>query len=245
MPDDDGLAATLEGGTEAEAAALAAVELAVEDLSAHAPGEPDVVFKLVERQAGPVGADPPTGFRGLPARHQRHHVPFAAPDPGRNLALVPYVGDRRGRAAGFALDQADALPGASRTFLFDRNRAAYIASFGLSEDDDPALLLRTYQMARQVRRVSRRRSPFVGALRRRLFPISRRIKVANLWYRLAHDSGRRPETESCSRPRPGPAWAATCLRIRDRMVERGLDRQFDFSYSFRVPHTRTSGARCG
>ncbi len=237
-PDDDGLAATLESGTDAEAAALAAMEPAVDELSAHAPGEPDVVFKLV---SGKRALSVPThrlesGLYQLDINviniRSRRQIPDGT------WRVVPYVGDRRARAAGFALDRADSLPGASRTFLFDRNRAAYIVSFGLSEDDYPALLLRTYQMARQVRASPpAMRPPLSVLLRRRLLPISLRIKVANQWYRLAHRFRPPPGNRILFASEARLSMGGNLLRIRDRMVERGLDRQFDFSYSFRVPHT--------
>jgi CDP-ribitol ribitolphosphotransferase / teichoic acid ribitol-phosphate polymerase len=238
VPDDDGLAATLEGGTDAEAAALAALEPAADELSAHAVGEPDVMFKLV---SGKRALSVPThrlesGVYQLDINVINFRSRRQIPDG--TWRLVPYVGDRRGRAAGFALDQADSLPSASRTFLYDRNRAAYIISFGLSEDDDPALLLRTYQMARKVKAGKPKKKPRLSVvLRRRLFPIPRRIKVANAWYKLAHRFRPPPGNRILFASEARPSMGGNLLRIRDRMVERGLDKQFDFSYSFRVPHT--------
>lgn len=238
VPNDDGLAATLEGGTDAEAEAIAAVEPAVEDLTAHAPGEPDVVFKLI------------SGKRRLSIPTRRLEAGVYQLDinvinfrsrrqiPDGTWRIVAYVGGLPARAAGFVLDDVETLPSASRTFLFDRNRASYIVSFGLSEDDDPALLLRTYQMARQITAGKPTEKPPLSVLlRRRLLPLSRRVKAANQWYKIANRIHPPTGTRILFASEARPSMGGNLLRVRDRMVERGLDQQFDFRYSFRVPHT--------
>jgi CDP-ribitol ribitolphosphotransferase / teichoic acid ribitol-phosphate polymerase len=238
VTDDDGLAAALEGGTDAEAAALAAVEPANNEFSAHTPGEPDVLFKIIsgKRKLSIPTRRLASGIYELDINVINFRSRRQIPDG--TWRIVPFVDGKRARAAGFRLDHAADLPGASRTFLYDRNRVSYIVSFGLSEDDDPVLLLRTYQMFRHLKPVKpREKAPLSVRLRRRLLPISRRITIANLWYKIAHrlhpPAGNRILFASEARPSMG----GNLLRIRDRMVERGLDQRFDFRYSFRVPHT--------
>jgi CDP-ribitol ribitolphosphotransferase / teichoic acid ribitol-phosphate polymerase len=238
VPDDDGLAASLEGGTDAEAEALAALEPAAGELAARAPGEPDVVFKLTsgKRQLAIPTRRVEAGTYQLDINvinfRSRRQIPEGT------WRIAPYVAGKRAPAVGFALDQADVLAGASRTFLYDRNRVSYIISFGLSEDDEPALLMRVYQMFRRIKpEAPKSKPPLAVSLRRRLLPISRRVKAANQWYALAHrlrpPTGNRILFASEARSSMG----GNLLRIRDRMVERGLDKQYVFRYSFRVPHT--------
>jgi CDP-ribitol ribitolphosphotransferase len=237
-PDDDGLAATLEGGTDAEAEAIAAQEPATEQLAAQAPGEPDVVFKLAsgKRQL----AIPTRRLAAGTYQLDINVINFRARRqiPEGTWRIVPFVAGRPGPAVAFALDQADVLAGASRTFLYDRNRVSYIISFGLSEDDEPALLMRVYQMFRRIQpEAPTNKPPLAIRLRRRFLPISRRVKVANQWYALARRLRPPPGNRILFASEARSSMGGNLLRIRDRMVERGLDKQFEFRYSFRVPHT--------
>jgi CDP-ribitol ribitolphosphotransferase len=238
-PPGDGPSTVLERGTDAEAEAMAAVEPGVEEFTASSPGEPDVVFKLV---SGKRKLTIPTR-RLEPGKYQLdiNVINFRSRSqiPDGTWRIVPYVGGVERRAAGFDLQEADRLIESSRTFLYDRNMVSYIIGFGLSEDDDPVLLLRTYQMFRRIKpaAAATKGTPLYIRLRRRALPLSRRIMLANQWYRLARrlhpPTGNRILFASEARPSMG----GNLLRIHDRMVERGLDQQFDFRYSFRVPHT--------
>lgn len=157
--------------------------------------------------------------------------------PDGTWRLVPVVDGVAAAAATFDLDAAADLDSHSRIFLYDGNRTSYTISFGLSEDDDrPLLLLRAYQMFRK----GGRRPGLLKRIRRwprKVASTSNKSKVLNWVYwtsrRLPRSRGRRILFASEQRNELG----GNLLRIRDRMVERGLDKEFEFAYSFRTPAT--------
>src|SRR5207248_11259410 len=97
--------------------------------------------------------------------------------------FVPAVGERRGRAAGYDLNDLDKLYERSRTYLYAGNRSCYTVNFGISEDDEPELIMRAYQFARGGGAPAT--PPTLKArLRKRILPRARAVRLANLLYRL-------------------------------------------------------------
>ncbi|WP_338185451.1 CDP-glycerol glycerophosphotransferase family protein, partial [Jatrophihabitans sp.] len=160
--------------------------------------------------------------------------------PNGTWRFVPFldgIGGEPGPPAGWDLTKMEQLDEVSRTFVYAGNTVSYIIAFGISEDDDPDFLMRTYQMFRGGGGgggAKKRKT-----LKQRYLPRARRVKYANKWYRLARrlnpPNGKR--ILFASEMRHG--IEGNLLSVRDRMVERGLDKEYEFNYSFRVPHTGT------
>jgi CDP-ribitol ribitolphosphotransferase len=138
-------------------------------------------------------------------------------------------------------DSADllALDEASRVFLYDGNRSALTASFGVAENPDhPSrldLLIHTNHLHRASAATSGR-SP-VARAKAVLSRAHVKQRFVRTMYRLF---------SRLIGPKPGrilfasdqqPTMEGNLLRVHERMVERGLDTQFDLRFSFRLPGT--------
>lgn len=141
----------------------------------------------------------------------------------------PMLGKVKGPAATFDLRRIDYLDDSSRVFLYENNNTCYTVSFGIAEDESkPHLLMRTYQTFRRTARPD-----WKGRQVKRLR--KKKTELANRWYRASRKAnppnGRRVLFASEMRP----ALAGNLLRVRDRMVERGLDKEYELEYFFRTP----------
>lgn len=160
--------------------------------------------------------------------------------PNGTWRIVPVAGDERLPAADFDLSATERLDADSRTFLYDRNRVAYVIAFAISDnDEDPEFLMRTYQLFRSAGGGKGKgpKKPLGKRLGLWVFPRPRRRKIANRFYGLARrlnpPRGNRILFASEMRPKIGGNLA----RVHDRMIERGLDKKYSFRYSFRIPDT--------
>ncbi len=163
--------------------------------------------------------------------------------PDGAWCIVPVVRGHHQYPVTFPLDRADELDPSGRNFMYSNNSAAYLVTFGFSEADDrPALIMRTYQMFRRKRKA---KAPASTRLRRKVDNRANRVKAANSWYRLQRrldpPTGKRILFASEARGK----LEGNLLAVHDRMVERGLDREFEFRYSFRVPSTNTMKSTLG
>lgn len=162
--------------------------------------------------------------------------------PNGSWRLVPVItANGTGQAvelacAGYRSLDWNELDAKGRSFLFNRNRAAYLVSFGISDNDlAPEFIVRTYALANgngNGRRTLRQRL-------RKLANLPRSTVAAQQIYTIARAtrSRRKPRILFASEQRP--SIGGNLKRVHDRMRERGLDRVFDFRYSFRVPSTAT------
>lgn len=162
--------------------------------------------------------------------------------PNGTWRIHPVIGEKRLDAADFDLASLERLDADSRTFLYNRNRSAYVVAFGISDDvERPVFLMRAYQLSRsggsgkQPKPAARK--PLRKRIMLRILPRARRRKLANLIYRVARrvnpPRGNRILFSSEMRTRMG----GNLERVHDRMVERGLDKKYSFRYSFRIPAT--------
>ncbi len=133
------------------------------------------------------------------------------------------------------------LDNASRVFLYDSNRAVLTVSFGIAENindtDRLDFLMRSYQLFRGKPKPKRRRWNPVKRLRSALLSDKRKqvyadkiYRFVNRWFglkkgRILFASDQRVQIEGNLR------------RVQERMIERGLDAQFDMQYSFRLPRS--------
>ncbi len=144
-------------------------------------------------------------------------------------------------AAGYDLnDVHHRLDQDSRVFLYSRNHAAYVIAFGMSEnDEDPEFLMRTYLLFRRGGMSGRNvpKPPLGKRFSRKVLPSARRMKLTNLAYRLLRlinpPRGNRILFASEMRT----SIEGNLARVHERMIERGLDSQYKFRYSFRIPST--------
>jgi CDP-ribitol ribitolphosphotransferase len=159
--------------------------------------------------------------------------------PDGTWRLVAYVDGKQRATARWHLDDLERLEELSRTFVYAGNKVAYIVRFGISEDDDPVFLMRTYQMFRNPKPLNAEPTPIKARVRNRLLPRARRLKIANQWYRLARRLSPPPGNRILFASEMRTRNEGNLLRIHDRMIERGLDKRFEFRYSFRVPQEAT------
>lgn len=143
----------------------------------------------------------------------------------------------------------------TRVFLYAGNKSAYTVSFGITESDtNPLLAIRAYNFNRGG---SGRPSPFTHPIKRAksfaksLTSEAKKKQVARQIYSRAaqaedlrravtggHTSARKPRILFASEARTG--IEGNLLAVRDRMVARGLDAEYEFRYSFRTKATSNS-----
>ncbi|RNI25530.1 hypothetical protein EFY87_01870 [Flexivirga caeni] len=158
--------------------------------------------------------------------------------PNGSWKLVPtYGGVAVGPGATFPLNRFEELEPASRSYLYNKNLSAYVVKFDVTEDDvRPEFLVRCYAFGRGAGKKTR--NP-LRKLQQKVTGHDTRVKLANNLYRVARavrpPNGKRILFASEART----AIGGNLLQVRDRMVERGLDQEYEFRYSFRIPQTAT------
>ncbi len=195
--------------------------------------------------------------------HYRVHINISAFEkrqflPNGSWEFCAWLDD--GTEAGFVvgarweLDSLDKLDACSRVFLFSENKKAYTVSFGITESDtNPLLVMHSYAFGRGGKRMSVLRNPVQRGRQaiRKLKSPARKRQVAKMIYersvemdraaralRGREDAARKPRILFASEMRAG--IEGNLLAVRDRMIERGLDSQYDMRFSFRKPSTATS-----
>lgn len=145
---------------------------------------------------------------------------------------------RRGQLhpGNFPLDRVGELDGFSRAFVYNKNRSAYTVTFGVSDDEGaPFFLMRTYSFGRSAgkpsSRVARMKSKISGKWAKTKRKALRKVYAAG--------SKKRPNDGSnilfASEARPN--MQGNLKAVHDRMIERGLDKDYSFAYSFRTGRT--------
>ena len=206
------------------------------------PGAPErVEFRIVERErAYPVRTTPLGGGRyrldiNVTNFRNRRQV------PNGTWRIVPYLDGRPGPAAGFDLTAIARLDQDARTFVYAASSVSYIVGFGVAEDEKhPDFVMRTYQMFRKPTSTPKARwQPLGRRFRQWVLPRARRVKLANLVYRLSRtlNPPRGNRILFASEMRTG--MDGNLLRVHERMNERGLASRFSFRYSFRIPRVAT------
>jgi CDP-ribitol ribitolphosphotransferase len=158
--------------------------------------------------------------------------------PDGTWRIIPMAKGRPQYPATYPLDRTIDFDTSSRVFMYSGNKTAYTVSFGFSEADDrPDLLMRTYQLFRSG---GRPRASRVARWKRKVNSKKNRLRIQNEWYRLQRrldpPNGKRILFASEARGK----LEGNLLAVHDRMVERGLDKEFEFRYSFRLPKTKTT-----
>ncbi|WP_210603085.1 CDP-glycerol glycerophosphotransferase family protein [Brevibacterium oceani] len=148
------------------------------------------------------------------------------------------VAHRRGQLhpANFPLGRVNELDDCSRAFVYNKNRSAYTVTFGVSDDEDaPFFLMRTYAFGRSAGKPSSQVAKMKSKLRKK-WTNSKRKALRGV-YKVA--SKRRPAEGNnilfASEARPN--MQGNLKAVHDRMIERGLDQDYNFGYSFRTGRT--------
>lgn len=136
--------------------------------------------------------------------------------------------------AGYDGTELAKLDEASRVFLYNKNRSVVTVSFGIAENVDALdFVMRCYQLNRSGAKPKR-----VGPVKwfkRKYLNEPRMMKRAAFLYKWINRlvGVRKGQILFASDQRL--TIAGNLLRVRDRLVERGLDKELDFKYSFRLP----------
>ncbi|HMQ37762.1 MAG TPA: CDP-glycerol glycerophosphotransferase family protein [Micropruina sp.] len=225
-----------------------------------------IVTKLTQTQADAEPAVPPdeVSYRlqslrfGYPVQTEylgdgRHRLTLTITDfhdrrpiPDGAWRLIAEHGGEDLSAVRLPLDRVDAMDDYSRVFLYSQNTESYSVTFGITESDvRPEFVIRTYRFYR---------NPVVADLssaKRVAGTAARRLKVAasdprpvglairslsRMFRRVFGSPGNRILFASEMRGK----LEGNLLRVRDRMLERGLDGQFEFTYSFRLPSSSST-----
>lgn len=165
--------------------------------------------------------------------------------PNGSWRIVPVAGETRLPAADFDLTATERLDVDSRTFLYDRNRSAYVIAFGISDDEDnPEFLMRTYQLFRSGgpskpgKSVAKApKKPLGQRIGLWFMPRARRRKLANRIYSVSHRLYRSRGNRILFASEMRTGLGGNLARVHDRMIERDLDKKYSFRYSFRIPST--------
>lgn len=138
--------------------------------------------------------------------------------------------------ADFPLGRVAELDERSRAFVYNKNRSAYTVTFGISDDEEaPHFLMRTYSFGRSAGKPSTARARIKSKVR------SKWVKTKRKALRgvFAVAARRRPAEGNnvlfASEARPN--MQGNLKAVHDRMLERGLDKDFNFGYSFRTGRT--------
>lgn len=155
--------------------------------------------------------------------------------PNGTYFLVTLSGEEM-NFGNYPLARVKELDDSSRAFVYNKNRSAYTVTFGISDDDAaPHFLMRTYSFGRSPGKPSSSRARLKSKLRSKWTKAKR--KALRTVFAVAAKT--RPEEGNnvlfASEARPN--MQGNLKAVHDRMLERGLDKDFNFGYSFRTGRT--------
>jgi len=164
----------------------------------------------------------------------RHEVP----DGTYRFAVVTPAAERV--IAGYDGREVAKLDEASRVFPFSGNKAVVAVAFDVAEAVDGLdFLMRMYQYQREGK--SPAQSSLRGRIKSRYLRDEKKARYVGFLYRwISRIVGVRRGRMFFASDQRGEI-AGNLLRVRDRLVERGLDSRFDFRYSFRLPGSKSLG----
>jgi len=147
----------------------------------------------------------------------------------------------RAPAAVFDGSELGYLDESSRVFLYDSNRAVLTVSFGIAENDDDLnrldFLMRTYQLYRDKPKRKPKRFRPLKRLKSALLNDRRKQQYAGRIYRLVNRFVGVKEGRILFASDQRVRIEGNLRRVQERLIERGLDKQFDLQYSFRLPRS--------
>ncbi|MBH0053564.1 CDP-glycerol glycerophosphotransferase family protein [Salinibacterium sp. SWN139] len=156
--------------------------------------------------------------------------------PDGTWRVYALLDGERGPIASFDGARLSELDAASRVFLFDANRSSLTVSYGIADSGSGLdFLMRVFKFSRTPLRTSHPLSP--KRLRERVVGKTAKFHYARWIYSfLTRFVGQKPGRVLFASDQRG-GMEGNLLRVHDRMVEKGLDKKFDFRTSFRLPQT--------
>lgn len=135
----------------------------------------------------------------------------------------------------YPLHRAQGLEDLSRVFFFDDHRSVYAVSFSIRSDEtNPDLLIHSYAFSRTDDAATWPQR--LASQARRFWRASKRATLHSA-RRLAHATRRPGRRVVLFASEQSNTLQGNLLAVRDRMIERGLDREFDFVYSLRTENS--------
>ncbi|WP_017792246.1 CDP-glycerol glycerophosphotransferase family protein [Leucobacter salsicius] len=139
--------------------------------------------------------------------------------------------------AQFDLSRIEELEERSRAFLYNGNFSSYTVTFGISDDEtSPDFLMRTYAFGRSNRPQKRSWLQKNKAKARKRWTRTKR-KVLRKIFQAGVSARKGKETRILFASEARPNMQGNLKAVHDRLVERGLDKDFEFRYSFRTLHS--------
>lgn len=138
--------------------------------------------------------------------------------------------------ARYELTRVAELPERGRAFVYNGNFSAYTVTFGISEDEtSPDFLIRAYAFGRS-------RGNAGGPINRSAKKAKKRWKTTKRWalrsvYKFARSTRGNGRERILFASEARPSMQGNLKAVHERMVERGLDKAFEFGYSFRTEQT--------
>lgn len=155
--------------------------------------------------------------------------------PNGSYFLVTISGEEM-HFANFPLARVNELDDDSRAFVYNKNRSAYTVTFSVSDDDGaPHFLMRTYSFGRSAGKPSSTRARAKSKLRSRWTKTKR--KALRGVFAVAAKTRPAEGNNVLFASEARPNMQGNLKAVHDRMLERGLDKNFNFGYSFRTGRT--------
>lgn len=133
----------------------------------------------------------------------------------------------------------------SRAFVYDEGRSAYTVTFNIADSEEsPDFLIQSYAIE-SGRRGTSRRERTVGSARS-LWARAKRSVLRGV-FRVARRTSRSGGTRILFASDARPSLQGNLKAVHRRMIERGLDQQYEFDFFFRSVQTmsRASAFRLG
>lgn len=138
--------------------------------------------------------------------------------------------------ANFPFGRVSELDERSRAFVYNKNRSAYTVTFGISDDEAaPYFLMRTYSFGRSAGKPSSSLARVKSKLRSKWTKTKRKTLQGVFLVASKRRSADGKNILFASEARPN--MQGNLKAVHDRMVERGLDKDFNIGYSFRTGRT--------
>lgn len=155
--------------------------------------------------------------------------------PNGTYFLVALTGTEL-HPASFPFSRVNELDERSRAFVYNKNRSAYTVTFGVSDSEEaPFFLMRTYSFGRSAGKPSSTRARLKSKLRSKWVKSKR--KALRGVFAVAAKTRPAEGNNVLFASEARPNMQGNLKAVHDRMLERGLDKHFNFGYSFRTGRT--------
>lgn len=157
--------------------------------------------------------------------------------PNGTWTIVPLLGGVFGVPSTMALSEAENLPLYSRNYVYNQNFSAYTVTFRFTEDDlRPDLHTLAYAFARGQRKS---KSSVKSRIKKKLMGKGARTKVLNEIYRNARRNRHPSKPVILLASEARTSLGGNLEAIKHRLLERGLNSQFEITENCMLPSDRS------